>query len=68
MIDVGPIGQDHIANGALVLVVTVSLDGDFLPEGEVRGGLLRSQAASLPLLMAVDAVTRPSLWGGADHG
>ena len=64
VIDVGPIGQDHIANGALVLVVTVSLDGDFLPEGEVRSGLLRSQAASLTFLMAVDAVTRPSLWRG----
>ncbi len=48
----------------LVSTKPAAAHGDFLPEGVVRSGLLRSQAASLTFLMAVDAVTRPSLWEG----
>jgi hypothetical protein len=33
LIDVGIIGQDHIPNGARVLVLAVGLDRDFLPKG-----------------------------------
>ena len=45
MIDVGAIGQEHIGKDALVLVVTIGLDGDFFPKGEGRGGVLGSFAA-----------------------
>ena len=67
MIDVGPIGQDHIGKGARVLIVTVGLDRDFFPKGEGRGGVLGSFAERLAFLGAVDAVTRPGL-GEADPG
>ena len=55
MIDVGAIGQDHIGKGALVLVVAVRLDGDVLPEGEGRDGVLGLLPISLALLRTVDA-------------
>jgi hypothetical protein len=55
LIQVHPIGQEHIPNGALVLVVAVCLDGDLFPEGEARGGLLRVLAIRLAFLWAVDA-------------
>ena len=34
LIEVHPIGQDHVPKGAFVLVVAVRLDGDLFPEGE----------------------------------
>ena len=37
MIEAHPIQKDYIPDGARVLVVAVSLDGDFLPEGSGRG-------------------------------
>jgi len=40
LIQVDPIGQDHVSKGALVLVVAVRLSGDFFTEGEVCGDLL----------------------------
>jgi hypothetical protein len=49
-----PIGQDHVSNGALIFVVTVGLDGDVLPEGEVRDGVLGIVAIGLALFRAVD--------------
>lgn len=39
MIDVIAIRQEHIGKGALVLVETVRLERDFLPEGEVSDGV-----------------------------
>ena len=54
VIDVGTIGQDHVSDGVLVLVVAVGLDRDFLAKGEVRGSLLRSPAERLAFLGAVD--------------
>ena len=35
LIEIHPIGQDHVSNGALVLAVTIGLDGDFLPEDQL---------------------------------
>ena len=52
LIQAHPIRQEHIAQGALVLIVTVSLDGDVLPKDEVRGGMLGLLAVSLALLRA----------------
>ena len=39
MVDVGAIRQQHIGKGAPVLVEVVSLERDFLPEGEVSDGV-----------------------------
>jgi len=36
LIEIHPIGQDHVSKGALVLVVAVSLDRNFLAESEVK--------------------------------
>jgi len=36
VIDVGAIREEHIGNGALVLVEAVSVDGEFIRKGEVR--------------------------------
>ena len=55
LIEIHAIGQEHISQGALVLVMAVGLDRHVLPEGEVRGGLLGSLAEGLALLRAVDA-------------
>ena len=55
MIDVGPIRQKHVGNGAFVLVVAVRLDGDFFAKGEGRGGVLGALAVGLTFLGAVDA-------------
>ena len=55
LIEAHPIRQEQIAKGALVLVVTVSLDGDILPKDEVRGGVLGIVAKGLAFLRAVDA-------------
>ena len=41
LIEIQAIEQDHIGDRALVLVAAVGPDGDFLPKGEVRGGVLR---------------------------
>ena len=35
MIDLRAIGQDHVANGAFVLVVTIGLECDFFTDGKV---------------------------------
>lgn len=56
VIDVGPIGQEHIGNGALVLVFAVRLKRDLFPKGEVRSSLLGVVAERLPLLWTIDAV------------
>ena len=55
LIEAHPIRLEHIAKGALVLVVTVSLDGDVLPKDEVRGGVLGIVAKGLAFFRAVDA-------------
>jgi hypothetical protein len=55
VVDVGPIGQDHVSKGACVLVLAVGLDGNVLPKDEGRDGVLRVVAVSLALLRAVDA-------------
>ena len=56
MFDIGLLGQDHISNGALVLVVTIGVEGDFFPKGEVRGSLPRSLAEGVVFLWAINAV------------
>ena len=56
MIDVGAIGQKYVGNGPPVLVAAVSLERDFFPKSESRGGLLGSFAVGLALLRAVDAI------------
>ena len=43
MIDVGPIGQQHIGNGASSLVAAVRLDGDFLPEARSEAAKRRAE-------------------------
>jgi hypothetical protein len=55
LIEIHPIGQDHVSKGARVLVVVVGLDGHVLPEGEFRGGGLGVVAVGLAFLRAVDA-------------
>jgi hypothetical protein len=55
LIEIHPIGQDHVPKGAPVLVVAVRLDGDVLPEGKFRGRVLGVPPLSLALLRAVDA-------------
>ena len=54
MIDVGAIGQDHVSEGALLLILAECLERDFLPIDQFRGGLLRSLAVGLALLGTVD--------------
>jgi len=56
MIDVSPIGQDYVSKGALVLVVAVGLDGNFIPKGENANGVLGILAVGLAFLRAVAAV------------
>ena len=56
LFQVHPIGQHHVPKGALVFVLAVGLDGDFLPKGKLRGGVLGFLAVGLALLRAVDAV------------
>ena len=56
LIEIHATGQDHIPDGALVLVVTIGVDGDFLPEGKGRDGSLGVVAVGLPFLRAVDAI------------
>jgi len=48
VIDVGAIPQEHVSKGAPVLVEAVSLEEDFFPGGEVRGGVLGSPKTSPP--------------------
>ena len=50
MIGVGAIGQDHIPNGALLLVVAVSLGRDFFAKDKFRGGMLGIVAIGVALL------------------
>jgi hypothetical protein len=42
VVDLGAIGQDHVSNGAFVLVVTIGLECDCFIEGEVCDGVLGS--------------------------
>ena len=56
LIQVHAIGQDHLANGALILVVAVRLNGDFFPKGKGRGGVLGALTERLAFLRAIDAV------------
>jgi hypothetical protein len=53
LIEVHTIGQDHICQGVLVLVLAVCLERDFFAEGEVRGNLLRLLTECLAFLRAV---------------
>jgi hypothetical protein len=46
----GPIGQKHIGKDASVLVLAECLKRNFLPECEIRGGLLRSLEEGLAFL------------------
>jgi hypothetical protein len=55
LIQVHPIGQDHVPKGAFVLIVAVGLDRDFFPEGEVSDGVFGIVSKGLALLRAVDA-------------
>jgi hypothetical protein len=52
--DVSAIGQEHIDNGALILVEAVCLEGDCLAIDEYGGGLFNQQALGLAILQAVD--------------
>jgi hypothetical protein len=54
VIDVRAVGQEHIGKGAPVLVEAVSLERDYFPESEVRGGVLGFLAVSLAFLRTVD--------------
>ena len=54
VIDVSDIGQEHIGNRTLVLVLCVSLKRDFLPKDEGRGALLDALPIGLAFLRAVD--------------
>ena len=48
LVEVHPVRQEHSGKCARVLVVAVSLDGDFFPESGVRGGMLGSPKTSPP--------------------
>jgi hypothetical protein len=54
LIEAHPIPKDHIGNRALALIVAMRLDGDFFPEGKVRGGVLDLLPISLALFRTVD--------------
>ncbi len=54
LIEVHPIGQDHVPKDALVLIVAVGLDGYIFPKGVVRGGMFGIVAKGLAFLRAVD--------------
>ena len=56
MIDVRSICQDHIGNGATVLVEPVCLEPNLLPIHEPRRGLFRSFAVRLSIFWTVDAI------------
>ena len=56
LIEVHPIGQDHIPKDAFVLVVAVGLDGDFFPKGKLKGSVLGVFAIGLTFFGTVDAV------------
>ena len=54
LIEIHFIGQEHVSNGALVLVVTVGLERDFFAVGEVSNGVLGFLAVGLAFLRAID--------------
>lgn len=56
MVDVGSIGQSHLAGGAPRLVLAERLERDFLPEDKLRGGVLSVVAICLAFLLTVDAL------------
>jgi hypothetical protein len=55
VIDVDSIRQNHVSNGALVLVMAVGLDRNVFPKGEGRVGVLGVVAVGLALLGSVVA-------------
>jgi hypothetical protein len=55
VIDVGPIGQQHIGKGASRLVASVRLEDDFFPKHHRGCRLFGLMAVGLALLRAVDA-------------
>jgi len=55
VIDVGPIGQQHIGEGASSLVAAVRLEDDFFSKHHRGRRLLGLMAVRLALLRAVDA-------------
>ena len=61
MIDIGPIGQDHIGNRSPVLVLHECLARDFLPVDECRGGVLGVVSLGLALLREVNAAQADAL-------
>jgi hypothetical protein len=58
VIDIHPIGQEHVGNRAPVRGMAVCLDRDFFSEGEVSDGVLGIVAEGLAFLRAVDALRR----------
>jgi hypothetical protein len=46
LIEIHPIGQEHIGKGAPILVEAVGLERDLFPDGEFRGGVLGLLAVS----------------------
>ena len=54
LIQIHPIGQEHIGKGAPVLVVAVSLERDFLAKDHGRGRVLRLLPVGLALLRAIN--------------
>ena len=56
VVDIRSIRQEHISNGASVLILAECLDRDFFPEGQFRGCLLRAIAIGLDLFRAVYAI------------
>jgi hypothetical protein len=55
LIEVDPLGQDHLPKGTCVLVVAMRLDGDVFAESYVSNGVLGSLTECLAFLRAVDA-------------
>lgn len=56
MVDVGAIRQEYIGQSALVLIVAVGLERDFLSKDQCRRSLFGSLAVGLAILRAVDAM------------
>ena len=61
LIEIHPIGQEHVSKGAPVLVVSVGLHGDFFPKGEGRGRVFGVVAKGLAFLWAVNPAETDTL-------